>query len=524
MRWYRNLKTANKLMLELSLTTTLLAVVGTVGVISMGKMQANLTSIYQRDLTGLNAAQDAKLNQAFVARSVRSIFLAKDSAEAKEHMEDVRKYSAEVEANVAKAEAVLTSPAEKAELGHTRELLIAWAKRNEKIVRLASDGNQRDARAVMTEASAPTLELRASLVRLHDITQQSSDIRYQDSVDTFGTARLVVVGISLVSVVCSMLLGYFTARSITIPLATAAAALREMGEGRLTAPIEVESGSKTSGKIASNDEAGQMAQALNTAIQTLRNFLQTVSRSAFDMAGASRELAAASRNLASGVSQHAAGQEETTATLEQLSFTVRQNAESAAQASALASESQKKAEAGGGVVAAAVAAMDQVKGSSYQIADIIGTVDEIAFQTNLLALNAAVEAARAGELGRGFAVVAAEVRSLAQRSAQAAREIKKLIQDSVQKVEKASELVNRSGNTLAEILDSGNRVTVFVRDIASASKEQATAIQQAAAAVAEMGQVTHGNAAQTEELSATAHRLAETATGLESLVQRFVTD
>jgi methyl-accepting chemotaxis protein len=172
-------------------------------------------------------------------------------------------------------------------------------------------------------------------------------------------------------------------------------------------------------------------------------------------------------------------------------------------------------------VAQAVDAMGEINRSSRKIADIITTIDEIAFQTNLLALNAAVEAARAGEQGRGFAVVAGEVRNLAQRSATAAREIKGLIEDSVQKVETGSELVNKSGETLGAIVTSVKRVTDIVAEIAAASREQTVGIEQINKAVAQMDQVTQSNASQTEEMSGTAVALSGQAEQLQAVVAQF---
>ena len=48
-----------------------------------------------------------------------------------------------------------------------------------------------------------------------------------------------------------------------------------------------------------------------------------------------------------------------------------------------------------------VSRMPAINNSAARIADIIGTIDGIAFQTNILALNTAVEAARAGERRAG---------------------------------------------------------------------------------------------------------------------------
>jgi methyl-accepting chemotaxis protein len=204
-----------------------------------------------------------------------------------------------------------------------------------------------------------------------------------------------------------------------------------------------------------------------------------------------------------------------------MTATVKQNAENAAHASQLADGARDIADRGGKVVGDAVHAMQEIDRSSNRIADIITTIDEIAFQTNLLALNAAVEAARAGEQGRGFAVVAAEVRNLAGRSATAAKEIKTLIQDSVRKVKDGTELVDESGKTLQEIVSSVKKVTDIVGEIAAASREQSSGIDEVNRAVTSMDKTTQASASRTEQLTTTANRLGDQAGQLQSLVAGF---
>jgi methyl-accepting chemotaxis protein len=200
---------------------------------------------------------------------------------------------------------------------------------------------------------------------------------------------------------------------------------------------------------------------------------------------------------------------------------VQQSGDAAGRARALAEGAQDVAQRGGAAVGEVVSTMTQIQASSRKIADIVGTIDGIAFQTNILALNAAVEAARAGEQGRGFAVVASEVRSLAGRSAAAAKEIKTLIGQSVETVEAGAQRVQGAGATMAEIVDSVQKVSALVADIAGSAGQQSGDIGRVNAAVTELDHLTQQNAALVEQSAAAAESLKDQAVRLGQAVAGF---
>ena len=269
---------------------------------------------------------------------------------------------------------------------------------------------------------------------------------------------------------------------------------------------------------------GQFAEirdSIEGSVTQLRSLIGQIQMAAGQINTAASEIAAGNQDLSARTEQQAANLEETAASMEELTATVKQNADSARQANQLASGAAGVAEQGGEVVGKVVTTMREIEDSSKRVADIISTIDGIAFQTNILALNAAVEAARAGEQGRGFAVVASEVRSLAGRSAQAAKEIKELIEASVETVGEGSRLVQQAGATMAEIVGSVKRVTDIMAEISAASAEQSTGIEQVNQTITQMDETTQQNAALVEEATAAARSMEDQAQQLAEAVGRF---
>ena len=511
MTWFKDLKLTWKLACVCLPLAASLAAVGWMGISGQEQINANLERLYDRDMVGVVEILRVAALLRDMRLNVRQQAISDDAAELETNHRLLREHLAKLMLSLEQFEKRVLLAETKTKVAEVRRNLADYVRDADEVHQLAL-AHRLDAVKLQIKKGAPFADRAAELIsEIVDVKLELGKKAYDESAALYAMLRERMIAALLAALLGGILLALLVSRTITRSLDDAVEVLQRVSAGDFTREVEI------NGK----DEVGALGLALNQTIERVRETLVEVNTVALDVASASLQLTRSSEQIASGAQATASNLEETAASLEEITSTVRQNADNAGEADKLAGRARDAAERGGRVVEQTVVAMAGITEASTRIAEIITTIDEIAFQTNLLALNAAVEAARAGEQGRGFAVVASEVRNLAQRSATSSKEIKALINDTVAKVEGGSKQVNASGETLKEIISSVQRLTDVIGEIAAGSREQSGGIEQVNQAVNQMDQATQSNAAQTEELSATASGLSQQADNLRALVQQF---
>ena len=428
---------------------------------------------------------------------------------------DLKRYEELVKAYAAQREKLLAldlAPAEKAALDKADSADKASVPVLKQALQLARSMQPEMAAETLTQKLGPIQKnWIAALDELADTTEAGRAATLAAAQAAGTRLRVAMIGVGAAALVASGLLAALLARGIRRRLHAAVAVTRHIADGDLTMRID----------SAGGDELAQTLAALDGMQDRLHGTIGDVRTAVLAIENAAGEIASGTTDLSARTEQSASNLQQTASAMEQLTATVKSSADNAGVARGLAENASQVAERGGAVVSQVVQTMHAINDSSRRIADIIGTIDGIAFQTNILALNAAVEAARAGEQGRGFAVVAGEVRTLAQRSAQAAREIKTLIGSSVDKVEAGSRIVGDAGATMEEIVASVKRVSEVVAEISQAAQEQTSGLGQINGAIGQLDHMTQQNAALVEQSAAAAESMREQSARLAQAVSAF---
>jgi len=526
MRWLTQLKVGPRLVAAFVVGACGGAAIGATGLYDMTRIAANGERLHDRELAGLAGAQriamldlraDAALGHALARTGAiaatgvgRAATAPAGSAELERHLDQARRALADARER-ADAIAPLFDAGER---GQFERLADLQRRADSAVTAIEAEFRAGDAHAAtrLGDEIAPLIADAADIAAaLADIKQRAATDMKAASDAQLSTALLRLAVLILIGLGSGIAAGIVIARSVTGPLQRALAASDAMAAGDLTRAFVAEG----------RDEVAALVNSLEGMRRKTGEVCGVVVSGADAVATASSQVASGTLELSSRTESQASALEETSASVDVFSQSVNQTAENASQANQLAMSASGIAAQGGEMMEKVIATMAEISGSSKQIAQIIGVIDDIAFQTNLLALNAAVEAARAGEQGKGFAVVASEVRMLAQRSATAAREIKGLIARSVERVDDGSALVDRAGQTMSDIVQSIQRVADIVNEISAASRDQAGGIGQINAAVAQMDMHTQQNAALVEQTSAATQSMQEQAAHLRATAGFF---
>jgi methyl-accepting chemotaxis protein len=337
-----------------------------------------------------------------------------------------------------------------------------------------------------------------------------------------GSIVLLATG---VGVVLAIVLSWFITRGVTGPAVKLVDLAGALAAGDLTKTVDV----------ASDDEMGDVARAINEAATKMRGTLEKIGENTISLGGSSAELSEISRRMGTSAEQTSVQAGVAATSADEVTRSVQAVAAGAEEMSASIREIAKNAHDAARIATDAVGAaqrtsrlVDSLGDSSNQIGEVVKVITSIAEQTNLLALNATIEAARAGEAGKGFAVVANEVKQLANQTAKATEEIGLKVQriqgdagDTVKAIEEIGKVITQVNDIASVIASAVEEQSATTNEIVGSVAGAARASSEIAGNISTVASVAQDASSGAHETQGAAQRLHQMSSDLGELVRQF---
>jgi methyl-accepting chemotaxis protein len=364
--------------------------------------------------------------------------------------------------------------------------------------------------AAKVRENGETLYLSYGPVPLDGVSDPWYVVSVKESAVVMAGRNATILAVVLACVfigLVALLIIFFTARSISIPIKGIYGVLQKIGQGDLT-------GTAAERETGQTGEIGEMMRLLDGARKSMGGLILTIKHTTASLFTVGEELAMVAEEFAAVIAEAnteteqvkadsaqgsvcaATTNESITAIItgvEALNGSIEKQTKNVSQstasieklASSISSVTQAllqneqnvdnltaSSEKGRAALAAVSEDIQRVAKESEGLLEINGVIQTIASQTNLLSMNAAIEAAHAGEAGKGFAVVADEIRKLAESSSVQAKNVAEALKKMREALVKISDSTGLVIRNFTEMDKAAHTVAIQEKDIQSAMRKQ----------------------------------------------------